>query len=75
MTSIKTKQEEPMTDIKKTEKGKSAVKAKKLQLNKETIKDLDTSKTAAVRGGARNTGGPSVCCGGYCSLEESGCIN
>ena len=63
-----------MTDIRKSAR-ESGKKANKLQLNKETIRDLGPSKTATVRGGARNTGGPSVCCGGYCSYEESGCIN
>ena len=34
-----------------------AVKAKKLQLNKETLKDLSVSKTAQVKGGAGTDGG------------------
>ena len=41
-----------MTDIKKTGKGKSGAKPKKLQLNKETLKDLGTSKSEQVKGGA-----------------------
>ena len=45
-----------MTDSKKKEKGKSGVKAKKLQLNKETLKDLGASKNAQVKGG-RMSGG------------------
>ena len=42
-----------MTDIKKTGKDKGKAKAKKLELRKETIKDLSTlkSKAAAVKGG------------------------
>ena len=41
-----------MTDMKKKAKGKGG--AKKLQLKKETIKDLNTlkRKAAAVKGGA-----------------------
>lgn len=49
-----------MTDQKKTT-GKSGTKAKrKLQVNKETLKDLNSlkNKAAAVKGGAR-----AVCCG------------
>ena len=48
-----------MTDIKKKQEDKSGVKAKKLQLNKETLKDLGASKNAQVKGGADGTyGGP-----------------
>ena len=54
-----------MTDIKKTAKTKGATKAKKLALNKETIKDLTVAKSKIenVRGGAR-----------CCTKAASGCI-
>ena len=45
-----------MTDLKKTGKAARATKAKKLQVNKETLKDLSASKNAQVKGGAP-TGG------------------
>ena len=47
-----------MTNIKK--KGKS--KAKKLQFNKETIKDMTAKKAEQVRGGKPFTGSVVVCC-------------
>lgn len=40
-----------MTDIKKTAKSKA--KAKKLQLNKETLKDLSAKEGGHIRGGNR----------------------
>ena len=55
-----------MTDIKKKDKGKSGVKSKKLQLNKETIKDLGASKNAQVKGG-QPTGGER------CTQRATGC--
>lgn len=44
-----------MTDIKKKEAGKTAAKAKKLQLNKETLKDLSVSlgKGKQLKGGRK----------------------
>lgn len=54
-----------MTNIKKNEKGKSGVKATKLRLHKETLKDLSVKKGASPKGGV----GPAVC-----SWEESGCL-
>lgn len=53
-----------MTDSKKTTKGKSPKKSKKLQLNKETIKDLGGNKTAQVKGGAPKP---------RCTYDDSGC--
>ena len=49
-----------MTDMKKTAKSKGGARASKLELRKETIKDLTSlkSKAAAVKGGQR-----AVCCG------------
>ena len=45
-----------MTDRKKTAKDKGGAKAKKLAMNKETIRDLNTpkDKAAKVRGGRGN---------------------
>ena len=40
-----------MTDSKKKAKGKSGTKAKKLQLNKETLKDLSAGGPQQVKGG------------------------
>jgi hypothetical protein len=40
-----------MTDIKKKQ-GKGGVKAKKLQLHKETLKDLSVKKGDSPKGGA-----------------------
>ena len=40
-----------MTDIKKTTKEKKAKKSKKLQLNKETIKDLGARAPEQIKGG------------------------
>ena len=53
-----------MTDIKKTAKGKESEKSKKLKLNlnKETLKDLGTSKSEQVKGGAIR-----------CTDRDSGC--
>ena len=41
-----------MTDRKRTEKDKAPAKRKKLQLNKETLKDLSVKKGASPKGGA-----------------------
>ena len=48
-----------MTNIKKTGKDKSEAKGKKLELKKDTLKDLGSlkAKAAAVKGGR-------ACCGG-----------
>ena len=44
--------EEPaMTDIKKTKKNKGGAKVKKLQLHKETLKDLSAKNSGQVKGG------------------------
>jgi hypothetical protein len=48
-----------MTDIKKKEQGKSGAKGKKLQLNKETVRDL-TVEGKTVKGGAHYE--PTVGC-------------
>lgn len=40
-----------MTDIKKKEKGKSGAKPKKLQVYKETLKDLSVGNAKQVKGG------------------------
>ena len=40
-----------MTDIKKTQKAANSTKAKKLNLNKETIKDLSARDPKQVKGG------------------------
>ena len=40
-----------MADSKKTSKDKGRTKAKKLQLNKETIKDLTAKRAEQVKGG------------------------
>ena len=45
-----------MTDIRKKQDNRSA-KTKKLQLHRETLKDLSVSKTAQVKGGAGTDGG------------------
>ena len=45
-----------MTDIKKTTKDKASAKPKKLQLNKETLKDLSIKKGASPKGGAGRRG-------------------
>ena len=54
-----------MTDIKKKERSKSGAKGKKLQLNKETLRDLraSTDRTRELKGGAarRCTGWESGC--------------
>ena len=51
-----------MTDIKKKQTGKSGAKAKKLQVNKETLKDLSARKSE-VKGGVGPVA-PSVGCTG-----------
>ena len=53
-----------MTDTRKPANGKSSEKSKKLRLNKETLKDLGTSKTEQVRGGAAVK---------RCANEDTGC--
>ena len=40
-----------MTDIKKKQTGKGQTKAKKLQLDKETLKDLSARNAKQVKGG------------------------
>lgn len=40
-----------MTDIKKKEKGKGGAKPKKLQMNKETLKDLTAKDPRQLKGG------------------------
>jgi hypothetical protein len=52
-----------MTDIKKTQTGKGRPKAKKLQLNKETLKDL-SAKHGGPRGGRGEVVPTDYCCGG-----------
>ena len=56
-----------MTDIKKKQTGKGGANAKKLQLNKETITDLEVKKGAGgnVKGGAQ---GRQIC-----TFFHSGC--
>ena len=56
-----------MTDTKKKERSKSGAKGKKLQLNKETLRDLraSTDRTRELKGGAA----PHLQCSGV----ESGC--
>ena len=56
-----------MTDIKKKQTGKGGAKGKKLQLNKETLEDLNAKKEASPKGGADRRG--DHCC----SWEFSGC--
>ena len=51
-----------MTDIKKKQKGKAGVKAKKLQLHKETLKDLSVKKGASPKGGARRVNSSGISC-------------
>lgn len=41
-----------MTDIKKKQTGKGGAKARKLQLHKETLKDLSIAKGLSPKGGA-----------------------
>ena len=55
-----------MTDIKKTPKNSRPAKAKKLALNKETIKDLTATKSKIedIRGGGR-----------CCTRCQSGCMS
>lgn len=56
-----------MTDIKKTSESKESERSKKLQLNKETLKDLTAGNTGQVKGGqARTTmnGDGTRCSGG-----------
>ena len=50
-----------MTDRKKKEKGKSGAKSKKLQLNKEALKDLGARERAAkgIKGGQRAAAAPT----------------
>jgi hypothetical protein len=52
-----------MTDIKKKQAGKMPLKARKLRLHKETLKDLSAKKEASPKGGVRNA----------CTFDESGC--
>ena len=52
-----------MTDIKKTKKGKAGPQTKKLQLKKQTLKDLSAGRTGQVKGGARK--GASDACQTY----------
>jgi hypothetical protein len=40
-----------MTDIKKKQAGKTGAKAKKLQVNKETLKDLTAKDPRQLKGG------------------------
>lgn len=44
-----------MTNRKKTAKSKDGAKAKKLQLNKKTVKDLTARDATKVKGGAAYT--------------------
>ena len=44
-----------MTNRKKTAKSKGGAKAKKLQLNKKTVKDLTARDATKVKGGAMYT--------------------
>jgi hypothetical protein len=46
-----------MTDIKKTGKDKGGAKAKKLELKKDTLKDLRPTNSAGVKGGDTGPGG------------------
>ena len=52
-----------MTDMKKTEKGTSGAKGKKLRLNKETLRDLKARDEDRVKGGAAMTGNRPSCAG------------
>ena len=58
-----------MTDIKKTTKNSRPAKAKKLQLNKETLKDLSAKGAKQVKGGFRSAGAG---CSDGCSVPCSG---
>ena len=58
-----------MTDSKKKGQGKSQAKAKKLQLNKETLKDISLRKGAGPKGGA----GKDCLKQSICSYNNSGC--
>ena len=61
-----------MTTRKKKTERKGPAKAKKLALNKETLKDLTANKTANnVRGGAR--GGPVKCTYNNTGCASAGC--
>ena len=51
-----------MTDMKKTAKDKAPAKRKKLQLNKETLKDLNAKKEASPKGGARDVNSSGKSC-------------
>jgi len=57
-----------MTDIKKKAKGKKGVKAKKLRLTKQTLKDLSPSGPSQVRGGRARAGSVAGIC-----LPSQGC--
>ena len=70
-----------MTDIKKTAKGASATKAKKLRLNKETLRDLgpSTDRGRELKGGVKadthTQQNPDECTatGQRCTYRVSGC--
>jgi hypothetical protein len=53
--------------MKKTSKDQGGAKAQKLQLKKETVKDLGSlkAKAAAVKGGAACGGCSNRTCGGW----------
>ena len=63
-----------MTDMKKTEKDKAPAKRKKLQLNKETLKDLSIKKGASPKGGAaRNSGRTCIDASGCWDCDSRDC--
>ena len=55
-------QKKLMSTTKKQSRNTGKTKASKLQINKETLKDLGGSKVAQVKGGAIR-----------CSYDQSGC--
>ena len=60
-----------MTDIKKAGKRAGAEKAKKLQLTKETLKDI--TPTRNIRGGRGCGSNMDSCTGQRCTYRVSGC--
>ena len=50
-----------MTDSKKKDKGPNRPKGKKLQLNKETIKDLTAKGGDQIKGGIPRQTAPRTC--------------
>lgn len=57
-----------MSDIKKKAKGKKGAKAKKLQLTKQTLRDLSPRGPGQVKGGRARVGSVAGIC-----LPSQGC--